>query len=184
MLTAIFSFLLMLLVCVLIIVLVNIPNFYIKTVIYLVIICLFIYFHPSKEAMICDANYSCQVKQEYFKIFKMEKELNLSPEARLKCDIINIPFCFKSADIKDNYYIKINIIDKNEEHKPFVFYVDIQKSDNLANNYAKSLSSAFIQYKKKPEKGFNLESKANPVYSYLLVILIILFLSLCRKIRD
>ena len=183
MLTAVFSFLLMILVCILIAVLLDIPNFYIKIAIYFVIIGLFIYFHPSKETMICDTNYSCQVKQEYFKIYKIEKELNLSPEATLKCDIINIPFCFKSADIRDNYYIKINIIDKNKEHRPFVFYVDIQKSDNLANDYAKALNLDFVKYIQGLQKRLYIESKAVPVYSYLLIFLIALFILVYRKTR-
>lgn len=180
---AIFSFLLMLLVCIFIALLVNIKNSYIKFTIYLIIILLFIYFHPSQEIMTCNINYSCHIEREYLKVFNIKKDFNLSSEARLKCDIYNIPLWFKSANIKDNYYIKINIIDKNKKYTPFVYYVDIQKSNKLADSYAESLASNFVQYTLVPEKYFNLESKANSAYFYLLIFLIVLFLLLFRRVK-
>lgn len=183
MLTAIFSFLLMILVCILIAILVKISNSFVKFGFCLVIIILFVYLHPSKEYITCDINYSCTIRQEYLKVFRIEKDFNLSINANIETNIYNIPFWFMSADISDNYYIKINFIDKDIRIKPFVYYIDIQKSEDLANDYAKNLSSDFNQYIKNPQKGFKIESKASSIYSGLLISLVVLFLLLYKRAK-
>ena len=145
--------------------------FKIGIILFLIISCIVLYFHPTKEVLHCNNNLTCKVERTYFGVFKTYKKIKLKPTSNLTCHI-GAYSCTKTST---NYglYLRIDGI------APFVFYVsnssyrnfDDQKKElnRDCNDYYQNFRKYINNY---PEYQFKIESKADTIDLIISIIII------------
>jgi len=154
--------------------------FIIKAIVVVLTSLLFLYFHPTEEVLKCNESGICNIKQTYFGLFNIEKNINVDHNSRLSCSS-GMHVCDKEG-ICYGSYIRI------DGKAPFVFYVDSSHSDdyshemqNLENSCNKEVQK-FNDYKKYPELyQYTIKSKAdvlNLIFGIMYIALFIYFISI------
>ena len=130
-----------------------------------------IYFHPTKETMVCDSSYSCTVKREFIDTFKDKKEIKLSKNSTLTSKTYYIP-----SKHGGSYNIYAFFDSKN----PFIMYFDTSKSESRIEEHFVRKQLEFYNYLKNPSSGFEISSYAESFVCYIwLGIFLLFFVVVC-----
>jgi len=132
------------------------------------------YFCPFNEALSCDQNYNCTVKQEFIFNIKKEKEFKVNANS-----IVNIeqksPFLASSRTAR-TYYIYPVYYTNEKRIVPFIGFIDkstLSYNKEELNEKYDYINSEFQLYLKNPSNRYYIQTDSN---DYFVIILILVYL--------
>lgn len=144
-------------------------NFVMKKCFFLLLFsCLFImfvYFHPTKESMICNKSYECKITHEYFGLIKYHHKQNINNKTVLFYK--DIPLAYKHRTWHHLYLTYDNLA-------PFIYYWNHQSRLKDINYVFKIEQKRFNDYLINPQIKYEVYSEANTSFwTYILMLFVL-----------
>lgn len=150
---------------------------YLTQIVVILMICFFImvvYFHPTKETMYCNSNYSCTIEHEFLNTIKIKNSITLNANSTISEEVFNASGGLYKIRVRDKYKSKIYI----DNYNPFIMYYNISVprvySEFNKNKNFYIVESEFKNYLQNPNNNFEISSDANSIYSYCITIMSII----------
>ena len=128
-----------------------------------------VYFHPTRETMVCNEQFNCEIEHEFFNKFVFTRYLKLNLYSNIELN--------KSMDLSKHDHARI----KYDGKDPFIFYVlsSTLILDSELNEFYQNEFNKLLAYKKNPKNGYKIHSCANSFVFYLWLIIYIVILLCC-----
>ncbi len=150
---------------------------FIKIIVVLLSFFWIVYFHPTRETMVCNEQFNCRIEHEFFNkfVFTRYLKLNLYSNIELK----------KTSNF---YHEKDTVRIKYDGKDPFIVYVlrspfGIDNSE--FNEFYQNEYNKFLAYKKNPKNGYIIQSYADLylLFESLFVFFLLFIAPYCVFIR-
>ena len=128
-----------------------------------------VYFHPTRETMVCNEQFNCRIEHEFFNKFVFTRYLKLNLYSNIELN--------KSMDLSKHDHARI----KYDGKDPFIFYVlsSTLILDSELNEFYQNENKKLLAYKMNPKHGYKIQSCANSFVFYLWLIIYIVILLCC-----
>ena len=142
---------------------------FIKIIVVLLSFFWIVYFHPTRETMVCNEQFNCRIEHEFFNKFVFTRYLKLNLYSNIELN--------KSMDLSKHDHARI----KYDGKDPFIFYVlsSTLILDSELNEFYQNENKKLLAYKMNPKHGYKIQSCANSFVFYLWLIIYIVILLCC-----
>ena len=138
-----------------------------KSILYsfcLCLLCVFTYFHPTKEYMVCNDQYECKITHKYFGFIQFHDKLNLNSKSFLWQKVIPVG---GYNSIWYHSYLEYDNI------SPFVYYWNCQSYQKDINYVFNIEQKRFNEYLLNPQTKYEVGSEANIWHNLIYIIIFI-----------
>lgn len=140
-------------------------------VIFIIIVLVILYLHPTNEVMTCDRNFSCSVIHNYFNVPVFSSKFNIAPKSSIFGETKKFPLKGGGGDYLGYFYFYDNNM---KVISPFISH-DRYYSEREFNEQLSEYKTSFDSYMKSPEKGFIMVVSAGARFLIAVFIAILLY---------